>query len=126
MTGKVIYLHGFASGPGSKKAQYFKDRFAEVDLPVLIPDLAAGNFEKLTISGQLRVIKDAAGQDPVTLIGSSFSRRGIRKRSGSCCWRRVSDLPGDGRRGSAHRPCKSGSEREFCLCSTTAIRRSDF
>jgi pimeloyl-ACP methyl ester carboxylesterase len=72
MTGKVIYLHGFASGPGSKKAQYFKDRFAEVDLPVLIPDLAAGNFEKLTISGQLRVIKDAAGQDPVTLIGSSL------------------------------------------------------
>lgn len=68
----MIYLHGFASGPGSKKAQYFRTRFAELGIPLEIPDLAAGDFEHLTIGGQLRVIERAAAGRPATLLGSSM------------------------------------------------------
>ena len=53
---KLIYLHGFASGPMSSKAQFFRRRFEELGIEMRIPDLSEGNFEQLTISGQLRVI----------------------------------------------------------------------
>lgn len=69
---KLIYLHGFASGPGSKKAQWFAKRFAEQGLAVEIPDLAAGRFEDLTLTGQLAVIDRCAGGAGVGLIGSSL------------------------------------------------------
>jgi pimeloyl-ACP methyl ester carboxylesterase len=73
---RIIYLHGFASSPASSKArffaQYLRDRGAIVD----IPDLAAGDFENLTLTSQLDVIeRAAAGQPvsrPVSLIGSSM------------------------------------------------------
>jgi pimeloyl-ACP methyl ester carboxylesterase len=64
----VIYLHGFASGPTSNKAQFFRDRIPRLQ----IPDLAQGDFERLTISGQLHVIERAAADGPSTLIGSSL------------------------------------------------------
>lgn len=72
MSTPVIYLHGFASGPGSKKAQYFARRFAELGAPVTVPDLANGDFEHLTLSGQLQVIEHAAAGRAVILIGSSL------------------------------------------------------
>ncbi len=68
----LIYLHGFASGPQSSKAQFFRRRFAELGLAMQIPDLSEGNFERLTISGQLRVIERIAGGDDLYLIGSSM------------------------------------------------------
>jgi uncharacterized protein len=68
----LIYLHGFASGPQSKKAQYFCSRFADRGMEMHIPDLAEGNFEGLTISGQLRVIEKAAAGADAWLIGSSM------------------------------------------------------
>lgn len=68
----IIYLHGFASGPGSRKAQYFRDRFAAAGVELEIPDLAEGRFESLTLSGQLGVIERLAGGKPVSLIGSSM------------------------------------------------------
>lgn len=68
----VIYLHGFASGPGSKKARYFASRFAEMGVTVEVPDLAAGNFETLTITGQLHVIERVAAGRGVVLMGSSL------------------------------------------------------
>jgi pimeloyl-ACP methyl ester carboxylesterase len=37
-----------------------------------IPDLAQGDFEHLTLTGQLRVIERAAAGQPVSLIGSSM------------------------------------------------------
>ena len=70
--GRLLYLHGFASGPGSQKAQFFRRRFAASGVEMEIPDLAEGDFENLTISGQLRVIERAARGDAVTLIGSSM------------------------------------------------------
>lgn len=72
MTTRTIYLHGFASGPGSRKAQYFAARFAEAGHQLLIPDLAEGDFENLTLTGQLAVIERLAADAPVNLIGSSL------------------------------------------------------
>jgi pimeloyl-ACP methyl ester carboxylesterase len=69
---KLIYLHGFASGPQSSKAQFFRRRFEELGLAMQIPDLSEGNFEGLTITGQLRVIERMAVDDNVFLIGSSM------------------------------------------------------
>jgi len=69
---RIVYLHGFASSPGSKKAQFFRERFAESGIGVEIPDLAEGNFAGLTISGQLEVIERVVRDEPVTLIGSSM------------------------------------------------------
>ena len=69
---RILYLHGFASSPSSSKArffaQYLRDRGATVD----IPDLAAGDFENLTLTSQLEVIERAAAAQPVALIGSSM------------------------------------------------------
>ena len=69
---RILYLHGFASSPGSSKARFFAARLRTVGALVDIPDLAAGDFEHLTIGGQLRVIERAAAGDPVALIGSSL------------------------------------------------------
>jgi uncharacterized protein len=69
---KLIYLHGFASGLQSGKAQYFRRRFAEVGMEMQIPDLNEGAFESLTLSRQLRVIEGIAQGDDVRLIGSSM------------------------------------------------------
>jgi uncharacterized protein len=69
---RIVYLHGFASGPTSKKAQFFRGRFAQLGIGLDIPDLADGHFERLTITGQLGVIERASRGEPVTLIGSSM------------------------------------------------------
>lgn len=66
-----IYLHGFASGPDSTKARFFRDRLAALGIPLLVPDLSAGDFERLSITGQLAVIEDLV-RGPAALIGSSM------------------------------------------------------
>ena len=68
----VVYLHGFASGPGSQKAQYFRERFAGCGVDLAIPDLAGGDFEHLTITRQLQVIEHRVDGRAVALIGSSM------------------------------------------------------
>jgi pimeloyl-ACP methyl ester carboxylesterase len=67
-----VYLHGFASGPGSGKATFFSERLGACGIETVIPDLAAGDFEHMTISSQLGVIQRAAGQGPQIIIGSSM------------------------------------------------------
>lgn len=69
---RVLYLHGFASSPASRKARFFAGKLQELDIPVEIPDLAQGRFEHLTISGQLKLIEKLARNEPVLLIGSSL------------------------------------------------------
>ncbi len=69
---RIVYLHGFASSPSSTKARYFRRLLEEAGATVETPDLAAGDFERLTISGQLRVVERAAGSGPVSLMGSSM------------------------------------------------------
>jgi pimeloyl-ACP methyl ester carboxylesterase len=69
---RVLYLHGFASGPSSGKAQFFRARFAERGVELEIPNLVEGDFENLTITGQLGVIQRTARGEPVVLMGSSM------------------------------------------------------
>jgi uncharacterized protein len=69
---RVVYLYGFASGPQSSKAQFFRARFEELGVPFQIPQLDEGNFEALTVSGQLRVIDAAVREERVVLMGSSL------------------------------------------------------
>jgi hypothetical protein len=71
-----IYLHGFASSPSSKKAQFFEARMAEAGRTLEIPDLtppeAEGGFGALTITGQLKVVERLAAGEAVIMWGSSM------------------------------------------------------
>jgi uncharacterized protein len=73
---RVLYLHGFASGPFSRKAQFFSAKLRELGFEVEIPDLVEGDFKHLTVSKQLAVVdrgvERGAQSGPVTLIGSSM------------------------------------------------------
>jgi len=68
-----LYLHGFASGPQSTKAQFLKQQFAAIAQPLHIPDLNQNDFAHLTLSRQIQHCLDwLAERDHVTIIGSSF------------------------------------------------------
>jgi pimeloyl-ACP methyl ester carboxylesterase len=69
---RIVYLHGFASSPQSGKARFFAGRFGELGVPFCAPELEEGNFEGLTISGQLRVVERAVAGEPAVLMGSSL------------------------------------------------------
>jgi pimeloyl-ACP methyl ester carboxylesterase len=69
---RIVYLHGFASGPSSNKARFFRRRLEAEGFSVAIPDLSQGKFEGLTLSGQLDVIARADEAANVALIGSSM------------------------------------------------------
>jgi pimeloyl-ACP methyl ester carboxylesterase len=69
----AIYLHGFLSGPSSKKALFFRGRFAERGIDLRVPDLEEGGFENLTLSSQLRVVNRVIGElGSAVLMGSSM------------------------------------------------------
>lgn len=71
---RLIYLHGFASSPGSFKAQRFAAALRARAIESTIPDLNEDDFSGLTLSRQLalldRLVLDNEG--PVVLIGSSL------------------------------------------------------
>ncbi|MGF1479149.1 MAG: YqiA/YcfP family alpha/beta fold hydrolase [Cyanophyceae cyanobacterium] len=68
-----IYLHGFASGPRSTKAQYLRDRFWQRHIDLQILDLNQEDFSHLTLTRQLQQAAAAfPASTPITLIGSSF------------------------------------------------------
>jgi uncharacterized protein len=69
---QYIYLHGFASGPQSRKAQDLGDRFHHLALPLHIPDLNQGDFTHLTLTRQIHQVESFLAPDAVTLIGSSL------------------------------------------------------
>jgi pimeloyl-ACP methyl ester carboxylesterase len=69
---RYVYLHGFASGPQSRKATAFRAALADAGVEMDIPDLAYGRFDKLTISGQLDVIDRVLQGSPARLVGSSL------------------------------------------------------
>ena len=71
---RIVYLHGFASSPRSSKARFFGEKFGQAGIPFAAPELDRGNFEELTISGQMAVIESAVGKGgPGTvLMGSSL------------------------------------------------------
>ncbi|MGB9454607.1 MAG: YqiA/YcfP family alpha/beta fold hydrolase [Bryobacteraceae bacterium] len=69
---RLLYLHGFASGTASNKARFFQRRLEAAGAQVTALDLARGDFEHLTITGQLQAVQEAAAGQPVALIGSSL------------------------------------------------------
>ena len=74
-TATYLYLHGFASSPASKKAQYFRDHFASLSIDLNVPDLNQGDFSHLTLTRQLQQIEAELSLNPasdVVVIGSSF------------------------------------------------------
>ncbi len=72
----LLYLHGFASGPGSTKARAIAARFAALGVRVEVPDLTPGErgFESSTPASMLAVAERslAAGPGPHAVIGSSL------------------------------------------------------
>lgn len=72
----LLYLHGFASGPSSKKAQDLAARFAELGVAVDVPDLTPGpdGFERSSPSSMLAVAERrlAGAAPPHAIIGSSL------------------------------------------------------
>jgi hypothetical protein len=67
----LAYLHGFASGPGSTKAQFFRARLVELGATVEVPDLAP-DFTHVTVSGMLRIVEPLIARGPAVLLGSSL------------------------------------------------------
>jgi pimeloyl-ACP methyl ester carboxylesterase len=69
----VLYLHGFASGPESSKGIFFQQRFHARGVAVDLPDLSGGDFERLTLTGQLEIIGQRVEErSPAVVIGSSL------------------------------------------------------
>jgi pimeloyl-ACP methyl ester carboxylesterase len=67
-----LYLHGFASGPASTKAQFLRSRFAEQGITVCVPDLNLDNFSTVTLSKQRQYLRDRFAGEPLVVIGSSL------------------------------------------------------
>lgn len=72
----ILYLHGFASGPSSKKATALAARFARAGATLRIPDLTPGEdgFERSSPSSMLAVAEGILGAEPGphAIIGSSL------------------------------------------------------
>jgi pimeloyl-ACP methyl ester carboxylesterase len=67
----VAYLHGFASGPGSTKAQFFRARLAAGGVSLDVPDLAP-DFTHMTIGSMLAIVDAILDRGPAVLLGSSL------------------------------------------------------
>lgn len=71
---QFIYLHGFASSPSSTKAVFFSERLTRLGHAVDVLDLEEGDFQGLTITRQLAVVRRAIARTSgeLALIGSSM------------------------------------------------------
>lgn len=70
---RFIWLHGFASGPQSRKGLYLRDRLEERGAHLVIPDLNLPAFEGLTVTRMLSKVDELAqAEGKVVLLGSSL------------------------------------------------------
>jgi pimeloyl-ACP methyl ester carboxylesterase len=69
---RFLYVHGFASSPHSRKARIFQAALAAQGVNLIVPALDEGDFEHLTISGQIAVMERALEGQAARLIGSSM------------------------------------------------------
>ncbi len=71
----VVYLHGFASSPGSSKAEVFRRGLIAAGVGVSSPDLNQPAFETLTTTRMLAQVRDVLEdipEGPVAIVGSSL------------------------------------------------------
>ena len=71
---RFLYLHGFASGPGSSKGTAFEAHFAPLGLSIERLDLRAPSLEHLRLSAGIALTRAAidSDRDRAVLIGSSL------------------------------------------------------
>lgn len=71
---KWLYLHGFASGPGSSKARALAEHYAAKGIAIERLDLRRPSFEHLRLSAIIAHVREAIGSphDRAVLIGSSL------------------------------------------------------
>lgn len=70
---RCLYLHGFASGPGSTKGVAFAEAFGRHGVAVERLDLRVPSLERLRLSAMIAHVVAAIGDGgPVVLIGSSL------------------------------------------------------
>ena len=69
-----LYMHGFASGPGSRKAVALADRFAGRGVDMVRLDGRVPSFERWKLSAMIDVIRAAIGseRDRAVVFGSSL------------------------------------------------------
>ncbi len=74
MTPRFLYLHGFASGPSSKKGTAFDRHLAARGVSIERLDLRVPAFPNLRLSAMLDVVRTAIGgaSDRAVVIGSSL------------------------------------------------------
>lgn len=68
---RVLYLHGFASGPDSRKGRAFSEYFTRRGYQLQRLDLRVPDRDHLRVSAMLEVV-DAALAEPALLVGSSL------------------------------------------------------
>lgn len=68
---QIVYLHGFASGPTSKKGVAFAEHFAKRGHAVERADLRVPSFEHLRLSAMIDHVR-ALLTGPAILVGSSL------------------------------------------------------
>src|SRR5271165_3951453 len=71
-TMRIVYIHGFASSPQSRKAEHFRTALAARGIAIEVPAMDQDDFEHLTISGQLALLENTIDGQPVRLAGSSM------------------------------------------------------
>ena len=69
---RVVYLHGFASSPSSRKATFFREKLHSRGIELETLQLEEGGFRNISLSSQLRVVESALGGWPVRIVGSSM------------------------------------------------------
>ncbi len=71
----LVYLHGFASSPGSNKARRFIAALGGSCVRLSVPDLNEGDFEGMTLGRALGLLERLTAQEApesVILVGSSL------------------------------------------------------
>jgi len=71
---RLLYLHGFASGPRSTKGLAFGEYFEDRGRPLQRLDLRVPSFEHLRLSAMIETTREAIGRpdERAVLIGSSL------------------------------------------------------
>jgi pimeloyl-ACP methyl ester carboxylesterase len=82
----VLYLHGFASGPGGRKVTALREILAPLGFRVVAPDLNAPSFQRLAFPAMVKIaLWESKLHRPDVVVGSSLgalvaleaSRRGV-------------------------------------------------